>query len=88
VLEAIFEKGGEPEEIVREKGLMQISGTAELEAVVNEVIAANEKSVADYKGGKTNALGYLVGQCMKASRGKGNPQVLQELLLKAINNAL
>ena len=87
VLEEIFATGAEPETIVKEKGLLQLSDTAALEAIVAEILAANEKSVTDYKGGKTNALGFLVGQCMRASKGKGNPQILKEILLKAIENA-
>jgi len=87
VLEEIFEKGGEPESIVKEKGLIQMSDLPELEAIVRDVIAANEKSVTAYKGGKSNAIGYLVGQCMRATKGKGNPQLLTELLIKAIGNS-
>lgn len=85
VLEEIFATGAEPEQIVKEKGLAQVSDTAALEAIVNDVLAKNEKSVADYKGGKSNALGYLVGQCMRASKGKGNPQLLREMLQKILD---
>ena len=53
-----------------------------LQEIVDTVVAANQKSVDDYKGGKTNALGFLVGQCMKASKGKGNPALMREMLLK------
>lgn len=80
VLEEIFETGEEPQQIVEKKGLAQVSDAAELEKLIDEVLANNEKSVADYRGGKTNALGYLVGQCMRASKGKANPQVIRELL--------
>ena len=48
--------------------------------------AANPKVVEDYRGGKTNALGFLVGQCMRASKGKGNPNILREMLEKALNS--
>lgn len=72
------------EEIIKEKGLKQISDFNELESVVEKVLAENEKSVSDYKGGKTNALGYLVGQCMKVTKGKGNPSLLKEALLKKL----
>lgn len=85
VLEEMFATGKDPDEIVKEKGLAQVSDTAALEALVKEVLAQNEKSVADYKKGKTNALGYLVGQCMRASKGKGNPQILRDLLQKELN---
>lgn len=87
VLENMFETGRTPEEIVREKGLAQVSDSSALEALVAGVIAQNSKSVTDYKGGKTNALGFLVGQCMRRSGGKANPQVLRGLLMKALENA-
>ena len=64
--------------------MAQISDTGALEAIVQAVIAANEKVVADYRGGKTNALGFLVGQCMRQSKGQGNPAVIRELLEKAL----
>lgn len=72
-------------EIVKEKGLMQISDENELEKIVNEVMSNNEKSITDYKNGKTNALGFLTGQCMKATKGQGNPAKLKELILKYID---
>ncbi len=72
-------------EVIDREGLRQISDSGALETLVDGVIAANEKSVADYKGGKTNALGYLVGQCMKASKGKGNPALLREILQKRLD---
>lgn len=72
-------------EIIEEKGLAQVSDESALEAIADEVLAANEKSVSDYLGGKTNALGYLVGQCMKASKGKANPGIMKEIILKKIS---
>jgi len=80
VLAEMFETGGSPLEIVDKLSLRQVSDEAELIKLVREVLAENEKSVADYKNGKSNALGYLVGQCMRRSKGKGNPQVLNKLL--------
>lgn len=85
VLEDIFSTGADPEVIVKEKGLAQVSDASALESLVKDILAANEKSVADYKKGKTNALGYLVGQCMRASKGKGNPQILREILQKQLD---
>ncbi len=72
------------DEIIAEKSLAQVSDTAALEKIADEVLALNEKSVADYKNGKTNALGYLVGQCMKASKGKANPSLMKEIVLKKL----
>ncbi|MDD2955698.1 MAG: Asp-tRNA(Asn)/Glu-tRNA(Gln) amidotransferase subunit GatB [Oscillospiraceae bacterium] len=69
-------------QVVKEKGLAQISDTGALDGIVQAVLAANEKSVADYKNGKTNAIGFLVGQCMRQSKGQGNPALIKELLLR------
>ena len=71
--------------IVDEKGLKQISDTSVIEQIVKDILAENDKSVADYKSGKTNALGFLVGQCMKMSKGKANPSLAKELILKFIS---
>ncbi|NRR33403.1 Asp-tRNA(Asn)/Glu-tRNA(Gln) amidotransferase subunit GatB [Oxalobacteraceae bacterium] len=70
--------------IIEAKGLKQISDTGALEAIVNDVIAANEKSVEQYRAGKEAALNALIGQAMKASRGKANPAQLTELLKKKL----
>ena len=75
VFEAIISDDKEVEQIISEKGLSQISDTSFLDDIAMKVISDNEKSVSDYKGGKTNALGFLVGQCMKASQGKANPRI-------------
>jgi aspartyl-tRNA(Asn)/glutamyl-tRNA(Gln) amidotransferase subunit B len=84
VFEEMLKTDKAPKEIVAEKGLVQISDESTLENIVKEVIANNQKSIEDYKNGKTNALGYLVGQCMKASKGKGNPAKMKEILLNYI----
>ncbi len=81
VLKFMFEDGTKsPETIVKEKGMVQISDEGAIKELIQSVLAANEKSVTDYKNGKKNAVGFLVGQCMKASRGKGNPQMINKLL--------
>ena len=69
---------------IKEKGFAQISDSSELEAVVAKVLADNQKSVDDYHNGKTNALGFLKGQCMKATKGKGNPAMMKEMIMKAL----
>lgn len=84
VLEEIIEKDIEPEIVVKEKGLAQINDSSALEAVVDKVLAANEKAIADYKSGKTNVLGFLVGQCMRESKGQGNPNTLRDMVTAAI----
>ena len=84
VLAEVFETGRAPEEIVRERGLAQISDVEALSRVVDEVIAANPKAVADYLAGKKPVLRFLVGQVMKATRGKANPKLANELLLEKL----
>lgn len=73
-----------PSIIVKEKGFIQISDEGQLETIVQDVLKNNQKSVEDYHNGKTNALGFLVGQCMKATKGQGNPAKMKEILLKLI----
>jgi aspartyl-tRNA(Asn)/glutamyl-tRNA(Gln) amidotransferase subunit B len=70
--------------IIEQKGLKQISDTGALEAIVNDVIAANAKSVEQYRAGKEAAINALIGQAMKASKGKANPAQLTELLKKKL----
>lgn len=84
IFEIIIDEDKDIDEIIKEKSLAQVSDVSALEAIADEVIANNEKSVNDYKSGKTNALGYLVGQCMKASKGKANPGMMKEIILKKI----
>lgn len=84
VFEEMFATGGDPEKIIQEKGLVQISDEGELAKIAEEVIANNPQSVADYKAGKEKALGALVGQMMKATKGKANPQVANKLILERL----
>jgi aspartyl-tRNA(Asn)/glutamyl-tRNA(Gln) amidotransferase subunit B len=84
VFAVMFEKGGSPEQIIREMGLVQVSDLSELEKIVKQAIADNPKSAADYRGGKEMALKYLIGQVMRLSCGKANPQIVQELLKKKL----
>ena len=85
VFEEMLHSNKMPADIVAEKGLAQVSDQSVLQQIVDQVAAANQKSIDDYCGGKTNALGFLVGQCMKASKGKGNPAIMREMLLKILN---
>lgn len=80
VLKLMIETGKGPEEIVEKKGLAQLSSKDEIKAVVTQVMAENKGSVDDYRGGKKQALAYLVGQAMKKTRGKANPKVLNQIL--------
>ncbi|MFN2448978.1 MAG: Asp-tRNA(Asn)/Glu-tRNA(Gln) amidotransferase subunit GatB [Candidatus Baltobacteraceae bacterium] len=80
LLERMWSGEGSPQAIVAREGLAQSSDTGEIEAFVQQVLAANQKAADDYRAGKTNILGFLIGQVMKASRGKANPEVVQDLL--------
>ena len=80
----IFEQGVMPEAYVKEKGLVQISDSSALEAAVDEVIAANPAEVEAYRGGKTKLISFFVGQIMRATKGKANPALVNELLAKKL----
>lgn len=80
VFEEMFASGKDPGDIVKEKGLIQISDVNAIMAVVAEVLAQNPKSVEDFRSGKERALGFLVGQVMKATGGKANPELANRLL--------
>jgi aspartyl-tRNA(Asn)/glutamyl-tRNA(Gln) amidotransferase subunit B len=84
VFDEIFKTGNDPEKIVEEKGLVQISDTGAIETIVDKVIAENEKIVEEIKGGKDKGIGFLVGQVMKESKGKANPGMVNEILKKKI----
>ena len=87
VFEEMYNTGKDSEEIIKEKGISQISDTSELEKIVVEVINSNMQPVADYRAGKETALKFLVGQVMKATKGRANPQVVNEVLKKKLSEA-
>jgi len=82
----MWKEGGNPDDIVKAQGLVQISDTAELSKLVDEVVGNNPKAVEDFKAGKKKAVGALVGQIMKATKGKANPRVINELLNKKLQS--
>lgn len=82
VLREMFETDRSAEEIIKEKGLIQISDAGEIEKIVDEVLNENPQSIEDFKNGKDRALGFLVGQIMKKSRGKANPQLANKMLVE------
>lgn len=84
VFAELIEHGGEAEKIVKEKGLVQVSDSGQLLAWVNEALDNNPKSIEDYKNGRDRAIGFLVGQIMKASKGQANPQMINKMLLEEI----
>lgn len=85
VFAELLENGGDPEKIVKEQGLVQISDEGQLKEVITQVLDENEQSITDYKDGKGRALGFLVGQVMKATKGQANPQLANKILEEEIN---
>ncbi|BAT70816.1 aspartyl-tRNA(Asn)/glutamyl-tRNA (Gln) amidotransferase subunit B [Thermosulfidibacter takaii ABI70S6] len=85
VFDILYTEGGDPESIVKERGLVQITDTSQIEKFVGEVISECTAEVQKYLKGKTKVIGYLVGQVMKKSRGKANPQLVNELLRKKLD---
>lgn len=84
LLDELFETGGDPAAWVKERGLAQVSDTGAIEAFVREVIGAHAKVVDDFKGGKKAALQFLIGQVMKLSRGKANPQMAGDMIRQMV----
>ena len=84
VLRAMFEKGEKPQDLVKEMGLVQMQDTSAMEEFVDQVLAENPESVEQIRAGKDRVLGFLVGQVMKKSKGKANPQVVNQLLREKI----
>jgi aspartyl-tRNA(Asn)/glutamyl-tRNA(Gln) amidotransferase subunit B len=86
VFATMWKEGGKAEDIVKAQGLVQISDTGALQALVDKVVSENPKAVEDFKAGKKKAVGALVGQIMKATKGKANPRVINELLNKKLKS--
>ena len=85
VFEIIFNEGGEPKQIVEEKGMAQVSDDSALEGWAEEAIARNPKPVEEYKAGNTASINFLMGQVMKASRGKANPGAVMQMLKQKLD---
>ena len=85
VIVELFENPMDPEEIIKEKGWIQISDEGAIKEVVLKIIEANPQSVSDYKAGKDKAVGFLVGQAMKETKGKANPQMLNKMFIEELN---
>jgi aspartyl-tRNA(Asn)/glutamyl-tRNA(Gln) amidotransferase subunit B len=81
VFDEMYKTGKEPATIVEEKGLVQVSDTGAIEKIIDEVLTANPDNVEQYRGGKEKLFGFFVGQVMKASKGKANPALVNEILL-------
>ncbi|MCM2536159.1 Asp-tRNA(Asn)/Glu-tRNA(Gln) amidotransferase subunit GatB [Neobacillus pocheonensis] len=85
VFKELIENGGDAEQIVKDKGLVQISDEGTLLKIIGEVLDANPQSIEDFKNGKNKAVGFLVGQLMKATKGQANPQLVNQLLQQELN---
>lgn len=76
--------GKKPDDVIQEKGMQQVSDDSTLIAMINEVLDANPQSIEDYKNGKNRAVGFLMGQLMKASKGQANPKKANGLLVEEL----
>jgi len=86
IFAVVAETGKDPQALVKELGLEQMGDSSELDAVVQKLIAENPTQVADYKAGKTKLMSFFVGQAMAQTKGRGNPQIFQELFKKYLEN--
>lgn len=85
VFAELVEKGGDPEKIVKDKGMVQISDEGQLREIITGILNENEQSIIDFKNGKDRALGFLVGQVMKATKGQANPPMVNKILIEEMN---
>lgn len=85
VFDVMFETGESPENIVEKEGLKQVTDVSSIESIIDNVLSKNIKEVEAYKAGKTQLLGFFVGQVMKESQGKANPKLLNEILMKKLD---
>jgi aspartyl-tRNA(Asn)/glutamyl-tRNA(Gln) amidotransferase subunit B len=86
ILPDILKTGEEVEKIVEAKGLKQISDTSELETIVSDIVEKHPNSIQEYREGKTKVIGFFVGQVMKATGGKANPQMVNQLIRKKLDS--
>ena len=84
IVEELFHNGGKADIIIDEKNLRQKNDIQMLESIVEQILSENISQVAEYKSGKENLFGYFVGQCMKLSKGQGNPKVFTDILKKKL----
>jgi aspartyl-tRNA(Asn)/glutamyl-tRNA(Gln) amidotransferase subunit B len=85
VFEEMYKTGKDAETVVKEQGLVQVSDTGAIEQIISDVIKANPGQAAEYKTGKEKLFGFFVGQVMKASKGKANPDLVNQLLKKKLS---
>ena len=85
VLEDMYQNKQTPEEIIDSKGLSQVTNVKEIELIIDQILKLNYDKVNDYKAGKTKLLGFFVGQAMQVSKGKVNPKMLNDILIKKLS---
>jgi aspartyl-tRNA(Asn)/glutamyl-tRNA(Gln) amidotransferase subunit B len=85
ILVEVLQNNKEPSQLVKELGLEQVSDNDELEKIVDDALKDEEDNIMKFQSGSDRVLGYFVGKCLKATKGKGNPKVINELLLKKLN---
>jgi aspartyl-tRNA(Asn)/glutamyl-tRNA(Gln) amidotransferase subunit B len=86
VFDSLVDSDQSPEAVVKQKGLEQVSDTASIEASIEQILAAHPNQVADYRSGNAKIFGFLVGQVMKATQGKANPQKVNEILKSKLSS--
>ena len=84
VFQEMWQTSKDPDTIIKEKGLVQISDTSAIEKIIDEVLSANQSQVADYRGGRTKLFGFFVGAVMKASKGQANPDLVNKILTEKL----
>jgi len=83
----MFKTGADPSQIIEEKGLVLITNEKEIEKIAHQVVSENQKAVSDFKRGKEAALQFLIGQVMAKTKGKVNPKLAREILLKILKSS-
>ena len=86
ILPKILKGEGKASELVKELGLEQVSDTRELEKIIEEALIDEEENIKKYQGGSDRVLGYFVGKCLKATKGKGNPKLINKILSEKLRN--
>ena len=86
ILPELLTKGGSAKELVESKGLILMNDTGELEAIIEQVVAANPKELEQYRNGKTKLIGFFVGQVIKQTGGRADPKLTNQLLAKKLNS--
>ena len=81
----MYKNGQSAEEIVNSRGLSQVTNVKEIEQIIDQILKINHDKVSDYKAGKTKLLGFFVGQVMQISKGKANPKILNDILIKKLS---